>query len=335
MSLARRAVIRGGAMLAGAGLGAAALELIGPASAQQAHSFGGRYTPRADPIGEGIWLVRGADQAITPHNGGAIANIVIMASDAGAILVDTGPSLAYGRALDALCRELTGQAAARIYVTHLHPDHSFGNGAFAADRLHALPATRAELARDKTGLEDAMYRLLPGWIAGTEVVLPTHDAAHGLVEFGGRTLELLALAGHSDGDLAILDRASGTLITGDLVFHNRTPATPHAQLGIWLAALCALEKHPFRQLVPGHGPLCRDGAAISQTREWLVWLDQTLRDAVRQGLDMTEAASLAIPPHFAALAEGRYELTRSVAHFYAKLETALLPRLDQAAATPH
>ncbi|MGY6637999.1 MAG: quinoprotein relay system zinc metallohydrolase 1 [Erythrobacter sp.] len=306
-------------------LGALALPMALPQMAR-AQGFAGSYNLAADPIGDGIWLVRGADEAITPQNGGAIANIVIMATDAGAIVVDTGPSLSYGRALEALARRLTGTPVARVYITHLHPDHSFGNGAFGSSEIHALPATRAELERDATGFEDAMYRMLPGWIAGTEVVLPQHEATAGVVLVGGRKLELLALAGHSEGDLAILDHATGTLIAGDLVFHNRAPTTPHADVPAWLEALDYLAALPHQQLVPGHGPLCERGAAIAQTRDWLIWLDGALREAVASGLDMTEAGNLPIPERFAGLAEARYELTRSVAHFYPKLEAEMLLR---------
>ncbi|MFL0672174.1 MAG: quinoprotein relay system zinc metallohydrolase 1 [Erythrobacter sp.] len=318
--LARRGVLRAALAVP------LAVPLLGMPGMVRADSFAGTYTPKADPIGDGIWLVRGADEAITPDNGGAIANIVIMASDAGAIIVDTGPSLAYGRALETLARQVTGKPVARIYITHLHPDHSFGNGAFATSEIHALPATRAELERDATGFEDAMYRLLPGWIAGTQVVLPQHQVTAGTVTFGGRRLELLALSGHSEGDLAILDQASGTLIAGDLVFHNRAPATPHANIATWLAALGTLEALPHRQLVPGHGPLCLAGAAIAQTRDWLIWLDGALREAVASGHDMTEAGTMPIPERFADLAAARYELTRSVSHFYPALEAEMFPR---------
>ena len=173
-----------------------------------------------------------------------------------------------------------------------------------------------------------MYRMLHGWMAGTEVVLPEGAAADGTVTIGGRRLQLLALSGHSAGDLAILDEASGTLIAGDLVFHNRAPATPHAELAAWHDALARLAATPHRQCVPGHGPLDRGGIAIAQTGDWLRWLEETLREAVGGGLDMAEAANLPIPQRFAGMAEARYELTRSVSHLYPGLEAELLPRLD-------
>lgn len=296
--------------------------------AAQAEQFAGTYAPEATAIGDGIWMVRGADEALGFANGGAIANSVIMATDAGAVVVDSGPSLGFGRSLEALARRLTGTPVARVYITHLHPDHSFGSAAFAGAEVHALPGTRAELERDGSGFSDAMYRMLHGWMAGTELVLPDAAAREGEVTVGGRRLALLALSGHSEADLAILDTASGTLIAGDLVFLDRAPATPHAAFAPWHAALGRLAATGHRQLVPGHGPLCRDGAGIAQTRDWLTWLEGALRTAVADGLDMAEAASLPIPARLAGMAAARYELTRSVSHFYPRIEAELFPRID-------
>ena len=304
-------------------LGALALPVMA-----RAQGFAGTYAPEAIPIGDGIWLVPGADEALEFANGGAIANSVIMASDAGAIVVDSGPSLGFGQALAGLAQRLTGKPAARVYITHLHPDHSFGSAGFAGAEIHALPGTRADLERDGAGFSDAMYRMLHGWMAGTELILPEAAAAEGAVTFGGRRLSLMALSGHSAGDLAILDEASGTLIAGDLVFHNRAPTTPHADLPAWHAALARLAATPHRQCVPGHGPLDRGGIAIAQTGDWLRWLEDALREAVAGGLDMAEAAALPIPDRFAGIALARYELTRSVAHLYPRIEAELLPRID-------
>lgn len=298
-------------------------------AAARAQQFAGSYSPQATSIGEGIWLVRGADEAIGFDNGGAIANSVILASDAGAIVIDTGPSLGFGKALHALAQSVTSKSVIRAYVTHLHPDHSFGNGAFAAGSVHALPGTSAGIARDGSGFSDAMYRALAGWMTGTDVIVPAGDVSDGEIEIGGRKLQLIAQSGHSRADLAILDHASGTLIAGDLVFFNRAPATPHADLAQWQAALTALDAVPHRQLVPGHGPLDTGNQAVTQTRDWLAWLESTLRQAVASGLDMTEAGAIAIPGHFAGLAGARYELHRSISHLYPRYEAELYPRIDR------
>nr|WP_240949981.1 quinoprotein relay system zinc metallohydrolase 1 [Novosphingobium sp. ERN07] len=300
--------------------------LLTPALAL-AEQFAGTYRPQAEQIAEGVWIVRGVDEPIAFANGGAIANSAILATEDGPVLFDPGVSREHGLALGAVALDLCGKPVARVYVSHLHPDHALGAAAFSPQIVHALPATRAELERDGNGFTDAMYRLLADWMKGTALVLPQGDLTEGDVIIGGRHIRLIALRGHSGGDLAILDQASGVLLAGDLVFNNRASSTPHADLAQWRLALDRLATTPHRLLVPGHGPLDRDGSAIAQTRDWIDWLEPALRQAVVQGMDMSEAGELPIPPRFAGMKAARYELQRSVSHLYPALEAELLPRL--------
>lgn len=302
------------------------------ASPARAEPFAGAYDITASPIGEGIWLVRGADEAIAFANGGAIANAVILSCpEGGAILFDCGPSLRYAQGLAALARKLTGGPVRRVFISHLHPDHALGAGAFDPAILAALPATRTDLATDGEGFSDAMYRILADWMRGTNLALPGLAVSPGPLTVGGRKLTALALSGHSHADLVLVDEASGTVLAGDLVFHDRAPATPHADLALWRASLDQLAALPRRQLVPGHGPLDTDGRAISQTRDWLDWLEPALNGAVSQGLDMAEAGQMPIPERFSTLKMARYELTRSVSHFIPAIEAMRLPRIDSPA----
>ncbi len=94
-----------------------------------------RYDLQAEKLTDGIWMVAGRQEAITRNNGGAIANITILDSKAGAIVIDTGPSRLFGEALAQLATDLTGKPVVRVYNTHFHPDHVFGNQAFARDTI--------------------------------------------------------------------------------------------------------------------------------------------------------------------------------------------------------
>lgn len=306
------------------GMAAVATSVAAPL---QAETFASRYAPRAVLVADGLWLVRGTDAPIAFANGGAIANAAILATDAGPVLIDCGPSLAYGRALGQLARQLTRRDPALVLVSHLHPDHGLGAGAFDPAIVAALPGTIDEIKRDGPGMTDAMFRLLADWMRGTQLVLPAQQLTPGPLDIGGRRLQLIALAGHSAADLAVLDERTGTLITGDLVFHDRAPATPDADLARWRATLDTLAALPHRLLIPGHGPADPAGEAIGQTRDWLGWLEETLNAAAAQGFDMVEAGTLPIPARFATLAAARYELQRSVSHLFPGIETAHVPRL--------
>lgn len=313
MSLTRRQAI--------IGMSAAVPLMTGAASADYA----------IDPVavGNGLWMIHGADEAMLFGNGGAIANIVIIDTPAGTVLVDAGPSVRYGRMLKAIAEKLTGKPVVRVFVTHLHPDHGMGIAAFDPAIVAALPGTIADMQRDGRGFSDALYRLLGDWMRGTDVVIPGRRIDQQSEDFGGRTLRLLPLSGHSNADLALIDESTGILIAGDLLFLNRAPTTPTANLNHWRESLDVLAKTPHKAAIPGHGPFDPSGtAAIAQTRDWIDWLEATLRNAVQSGLDMVEAGNLPIPDRFANMAAARYELQRSVSHLYPGIEAELLPRVD-------
>lgn len=288
------------------------------------------YAIEPQRVGDGIWIVRGVDAAILRENGGAIANLAIIATDAGTVLVDCGPSLRYGTALKTVAERLTGKPVSHIFFTHFHPDHGFAAGAFPGVRLSTIPAAARDIEANAAGFSDGMYRLLGDWMRGTEVAPPKGDVADGPMTIGGRTLRMLPLSGHSRADLAILDETSGVLLAGDLVFHDRAPSTPDADLTVWRNSLDQLRTTGHRTLLPGHGPFDTTPAkAIDQTRDWIGWLDAALRDAVASGRDMVEAGGLPIPDRFARMAAARYELQRSVSHFYPRLETEMFDRIDR------
>ena len=308
--------------LIAAGASAVAAPLL-PMFAAQAAPL--TYALKPIKIGDGAWMLAGVNQAITFENGGAIANITILDSSAGAIIIDTGPSRRFGEQLAGLAKELTGQGVARVYVTHFHPDHVFGNQAFTADTIAAPQGVIDGLKQSGNGFSDAMYYIARDWMRGTEIVLPEKAVATGIEEIGGRRLNLLALAGHTSSDLAIYEEKSGLLITGDLAFLDRAATTPHADLAVWRTTLGQLGKLQPAKIVPGHGPAESGMRAISQTRDWLEAIEAIITKAYEKGLDILEAAAEPLPPSLEKISLSRYEFERSVMHLYPKLEAQRLP----------
>ncbi len=283
------------------------------------------YALKPIKIGDGAWMIAGANEAITFENGGAIANITILDSSAGAIIIDTGPSRRFGEQLAELAKDLTGKSVARVYVTHFHPDHVFGNQAFTADTIAAPQGVIDGLKQSGNGFSDAMYYIARDWMRGTEIVLPGKAVATGIEEIGGRRLNLFALAGHTSSDLAIYEEKSGLLITGDLTFLDRAPTTPHADLAVWSTTLDQLENLQPAKIIPGHGPAENGTRAITQTRDWLEAIEAIITKAYEKGLDILEAAAEPLPPSLEKISLSRYEYERSVMHLYPKLEAARLP----------
>lgn len=287
------------------------------------------YDLKPTKLTDGIWLIAGAQEAISPENGGAIANVVVIDSKAGAIIVDTGPSHRFGDALHAIAKELTRKDVARVYLTHFHPDHVFGNQAFKPELIASTDGVIQGLKDYGGTFADSMYRIAGDWMRNTETLLPQKVVGLDVEDFGDRAIRTLPMRGHTSSDLVLFEESSGFLFAGDLVFLDRAPTTPHADIERWRITLANLGGIPHNLLVPGHGPAEPGARGIEQTRQWLETIEAQIKAAFDKGLDMTEAIALPLPAWTEKVALARYEYERSVMHLYPMLEATRWPRVDQ------
>ena len=289
-----------------------------------------RYTLQPRQIADDVWLLEGSTDNFDKANGGNIVNTGFIVTDAGVVVIDSGPSRRYGEAMRAAIASVTDRPVIKLLLTHHHPDHVLGNQAFTDVPIAALAGTTEMLREQGNAMAENMYRLVGDWMRGTEVVLPTETLAPGTLEIGGRALRLLALRGHTGADLAILDERSGVLFAGDILFYQRALTTPNSPgLDVWLEDLDTLEALPWKRLVAGHGPVADDAAPFLQMRDYLGWLDGLLREAANGGADMNEVIQSPIPERFAGISLTRYELIRSVSHLYPRYEAMALQRVDE------
>ncbi|MTZ15317.1 quinoprotein relay system zinc metallohydrolase 1 [Pseudomonas sp. JL972] len=289
-----------------------------------------RYDLQPKQIAENVWLLEGSTDNFEQRNGGNIVNTGFIVTEAGVVVIDSGPSKRYGEAMREAIAGVTDRPVIKVLLTHHHPDHVLGNQAFADVPIAALAGTTELLREQGDAMAENMYRLVGDWMRGTEVVLPNETLQPGTLEIGGHRLRLLALRGHTGADLAVLDENSGVLFASDILFYQRALTTPNSPgLDIWLADLDELQAQPWKLLVPGHGPVARDDAPFVQMRDYLGWLDGLLRDAAASGADMNEVIDSPIPERFAGISLTRFELIRSVTHLYPKYEAQQLQRVDQ------
>jgi quinoprotein relay system zinc metallohydrolase 2 len=250
-----------------------------------------------DEIAPGIFVHLGALELMTSTNEGAIANVgFIVGTDAVAV-IDTGGSVNEGRKLLAAVRSRTDKPIRYVINTHGHPDHIFGNAAFQSDGTifvghKNLP--RALAARGHFYI-DSFRRIMGDELLKDVAIVPptlliddTRD-----LELGGRSLVLRAWpVAHSDSDLTVVDRQTGTLFAGDLVFLAHIPVLDGNLRG-WLKAIDGLSETPVRRVVPGHGPVGEWPAALSDERRYLERLSGDVRALVKAGKPITAAADTA------------------------------------------
>jgi glyoxylase-like metal-dependent hydrolase (beta-lactamase superfamily II) len=155
-----------------------------------------------------------------------------------------------------------------VVNTHGHPDHTYGNGQFS--EVYVSPGDVAWL-RAPPPLENRQWiarDLLPkplppgfdveSWASTVPDSLPPVEDGQAF-ELGGRTLEVIALAGHSPGSICLLDRERRGLFTGDSVLTGQLwlhldESLPLSQFHQNLRRIQD-RSHQFDVLWPSHGGL--------------------------------------------------------------------------------
>jgi len=229
----------------------------------------------AEEVAPGVTLLPGRMEPGQQPDG----NSVVFRGPKGLVVVDTGRHAAHTRRILDLARS-TGLPIAAVVNTHWHLDHLGGNpairraypkvrvhasGALARARVGFLAEYRAQLVEVLAKATDtaarASYRAELALIDAGPALGPDEVVrATGEATLAGRALVLgLAARAVTEGDVWVLDPASGVLAAGDLVTLP-VPLLDTACPAGWQAALKALSRERFTVLVPGHGrPLDRDG----------------------------------------------------------------------------
>ena len=286
------------------------------------------YQLKARALAPGIYVVEGHNADFSPANGCNIINTGFIETDAGVLVINTGPSRLYGEQLRALIARTTPKPVTQVIHLNLHPDYFLGNQAFADVPRRATAETMEGMARESSSYEANLYKACGDWMKGTETLAPNTLQTPGRWTLGNRQFELRTYQGHTPSDLVLMDLSSGVAFVGGLAFADRIPTTPHAKLPLWLASLKQLEIDlatllpgtRLNYVVPSHGPVRTDTSPLKQTREYLTWLDTTLSTDAQSGLEMVEVLQSPVPAVFRSWAAFNTEFTRNVTHLYPQYE---------------
>jgi glyoxylase-like metal-dependent hydrolase (beta-lactamase superfamily II) len=223
--------------------------------------------PIVDPsalteIADGVFVIGDRRVPLVPNIG------IVLGAEA-ALVIDTGMGPANGAKVLETARKLAGDRRLILTLTHFHPEHGYGAGAFkSAAHILYNSAQRDELA-EKGEAYLGMFRTFGPDVAaaleGTQLVPPdeAYEGASKTIDLGGRTVELRTWGlAHTKGDQVVWLPAERILFTGDLAEERIFPIFPwfppddaSLDAGRWAAILAELEALKPPQVVPGHGSI--------------------------------------------------------------------------------
>lgn len=242
----------------------------------------------------GIYVHYGALADVARENLGDVANVGFIVGTRCVAVIDTGGSYAIGRALRAAIRSVTTVPVCFVVNTHMHPDHVFGNAAFADDHPQFIGHQRLADALRRRGQNyvAALHRELGELADGSEIVLPTRTVmGNDTIDLGGRMIELRAWrTAHTDNDLTVLDKSTGTMFFGDLAFVGHLPVVDGSLRG-FIAVTDELSSLHVAHPIPGHGRAGPWPEALEPQARYLRGLAADVRATIKAKRTLSEAVA--------------------------------------------
>lgn len=271
-----------------------------------------------------VYAFIGETQALDRDNRGNILNSGFIVGHDGVIVIDPGPSREHAERMLSAIGKITAKAIKLVIDTHPHPENVLGNDVFAKEGVPILAHSETLRAmRERCGkCREIMLKTLGAEaMAGTEIALPnlTVDQSSDMT-VAGRSLRLLFYGwGHTEGDLAVLDRTSGALFSGGLVSLDCIPVLSQARIRGWIFDLEQLRKEPFDILVPGNGPVSKP-QRVQETLDYLQDLLLLVEKQYNADMSVLDLLTQSDLPKYRSWALYAEQHPLNVQHVYSELE---------------
>lgn len=246
-------------------------------------------------VSDHVWYVKGKAGTAT-ENAGFVSNAGFVITGDGVVVFDGLGTPALASMLLAEIRKLTEEPIRKVVVSHYHADHVYGLQVFKKEGAEILaPAGAIDyLNSDEADsrLEERRVSLTPWVDEDTKLVPPDRYLTEsetfnmGEIQF---TISMLGSA-HSEGDLTLFVEPDRVLFSGDVIFDGRVPWLGDADTKNWLETLNAIKSSQPAAIIPGHGGLSSDPAAlIKLTHDYLVFVREKMKLAVDDWVPFEDA----------------------------------------------
>lgn len=246
-------------------------------------------------VAPNVYAYVGDTEGRTYDNEALNANIGLVVTPQGAVLIDSGASFQGARQIAEAARRVTPQPIKWVINTGGQDHRWLGNGYFKAQGAEIMAHANAEADMKARGPEHLSVNaaVLKEKMAGTEIVLPTRwlKDADTTLNLGGTTLQVVhRQGGHTPGDSMVWLPSSGVVFTGDVVYVDRILGLISvSKTKTWVASFQALEALNPKIVVPGHGKVTHLAQAQKDTGQLLIALRAAMGKAVEAGTDISVA----------------------------------------------
>jgi glyoxylase-like metal-dependent hydrolase (beta-lactamase superfamily II) len=247
------------------------------------------------PISEGVYAYIGDTDGRTYDNEGLNANIGLIITSEGAILVDSGATFQSAKKIHDAAKRVTSQPIKWVINTGGQDHRWLGNGYFKAQGAELIAHTNAHAdmsARSSAQLQG--LSILKERLDGTVPALPSRllkdNDTH--LQLGNVTLEIkFRGGGHTPGDILVWLPQKNILFSGDVIYVDRILGLIDVSRSkTWLQSFAAVDDLKPQIIVPGHGKVTSLTTAQSQTRDLLM----ALREHVKKSIDGDGDMNLAV-----------------------------------------
>lgn len=250
---------------------------------------------RFDPVAEGIYAHIGDLGGRTAENEGLNANLGLVVTPAGAVLIDSGATYRSARTIDEAVRRVSAVPVRWVINTGGQDHRWLGNGYFKEQGAEII--AHADAVADmqgRAGDQMAALRVVLGdRMAGTSPVFPSCliSSPDATIELGGVHFELRHRGGgHTPGDMMVWLPKSKVLFAGDIVYVDRLLAVlPVSNTRRWLETFRVAEQLAPTKVVPGHGRVTDMATGQAHTAAYLESLRRHMVAAVDKGTDISAA----------------------------------------------
>ena len=252
-------------------------------------------------VSKNVFVFIGDNNDVNDDNGGAISNTGFIIGENAILVIDAGPSYLYASNVIDIINSYSNLPIKYLVVTHHHADHSFGISKYLEINTEIIMA-EAEVERyikyGNRSLRQLSNNIGEEWFFNTKITSFQYKEKEYPInlDLGTRNIIIeLYEEGHSDGDLIVKDINSNTLFVGDLVFGQRAPTSPHANIYNWKNYLDEIIKKDWDILIPGHGNIIKNKEDVLQTKKWITFIDKTAKEASANGISALEIFNKGLP----------------------------------------